>query len=62
MRNNVDPKYITLSGYRFEKAVHDLEAAKRNYNENDYYTSNNRAYYSIFHSLRSVLILDGYDS
>lgn len=58
----MDPNYITLSKYRIEKAERDLKAAKRNFDADDYYTSNNRSYYSIFHSLRAVLILDGYDS
>lgn len=51
-----------LSRYRFETAKSDLSVAKLLYNNKEYRTSVNRSYYSIFHALRSVLALDGFDS
>ena len=53
---------ITLSKHRLVRAKEDLDAAEILFRENQFRISNNRAYYSIFHALRSVLILDGYDS
>ena len=53
---------IDLCFYRIERAVEDLKTAKNNYNSEDYRAANNRAYYSIFHSLRAVLALDHFDS
>ena len=51
-----------LSRYRLERSKEDLDAAELLFRENQFRIANNRAYYSIFHALRSVLILDGYDS
>ena len=51
-----------LSKYRFATANSDLRAAKLLYDNGEYRTSVNRSYYSIFHALRSVLALDGFDS
>jgi uncharacterized protein (UPF0332 family) len=39
-----------------------LEAASANYNIGQYKTSLNRSYYAVFHSMRAVNILDGFDS
>lgn len=56
-----DHNAINLSKYRLEKAEEMLKAAKRDLKELDYASANNRAYYSIFHTMRSVLALDGED-
>ena len=53
---------IELSKYRFETAKSDLKVAKLLYENGEYRTSVNRSYYSVFHALRSVLALDGFDS
>ena len=53
---------IDLCFYRFEKAAEDLKTAGNNFDSKDYRAANNRAYYSVFHSLRAVLALDHYDS
>lgn len=53
---------IDLCFYRIEKAIEDLKTAKKNFDSKDYRAANNRAYYSIFHSLRSVLAHDRFDS
>lgn len=57
MRNAVD-----LCFYRFEKAKQDYRTARKLYEDEDYRAANNRAYYSIFHAMRSVLALDHFDS
>ena len=57
-----DTTGIDLSKYRLEKAEAVLKTAKRLLDDEDYASANNRAYYSIFHALRAVLILDRYDS
>ena len=51
-----------LSKYRFESSVEALEDARIMYQAGRYKNALNRAYYSIFHSLRSVNVLDGFDS
>lgn len=57
LRNAIDLCY-----YRIERARQDLKTAQNLFDDEDYRAANNRAYYSIFHSLRSVLALDHYDS
>lgn len=53
---------ITLSKYRLERAKEDLKAAQSNHEAGLFKASINRSYYAIFHSIRAVVILDGYDS
>ena len=48
-----------LAKYRFEKANELLADAKLLLESESYKSSNNRAYYSIFHAMRAVLALDG---
>ena len=52
---------IDLSKYRIAKSAEMLVAAHRDYNDHDYASANNRAYYCIFHAMRAVLALDGED-
>lgn len=52
---------IDLSRYRFCKAEEMLASAKRDIEAGDFASANNRAYYAIFHAMRSVLALDGED-
>lgn len=47
-----------LSKYRFESSVEALEDARIMYHAGRYKNALNRAYYSIFHSLRSINVLD----
>lgn len=56
-----DITLIDLSKFRFEKANEMLVSAKRDLSACDYASANNRAYYCIFHAMRSVLALDGED-
>ena len=48
--------------YRLEKAKEEYEAAVILLESEHYIAANNRAYYSVFHAMRSVLFFDGYDS
>ena len=51
-----------LSNYRLERAKEDLKNAYVNFDNELYKGAVNRAYYSIFHALRAVNILDGFDA
>lgn len=50
-----------LAKHRLEQAKEDLVSAKLNYEHNLYKSANNRAYYAIFHSIKSVLALEAID-
>lgn len=51
-----------LSKYRIEKAKEDLNTAIENLVNTHLSGSINRSYYSIFHAIRAILALDGFDS
>ena len=51
-----------LADIRFEKACEMLKSAQSNLKQGDYKTALNRSYYAIFHAMRSVNCLDGFDS
>ena len=53
---------IDLSKYRLTTAKSDLNAARVLYSAKEFRAAVNRSYYAIFHSLRAVLALDGFDS
>ena len=53
---------IDLSRYRFDTAREDLETAKMMFDAGKWKASLNRSYYAIFHALRSVTALDGFDA
>ena len=48
--------------YRIERAKEDMRAARLLYESENYRVANNRAYYAMFHAMRAVLVLDGFDS
>ena len=50
-----------IAKHRLEQAKEDLEAGKLLYDKNFYKSANNRAYYSIFHSIKAVLALEPID-
>ena len=60
------PEYTDIqkdyAGYRLKRAAEDLESARLLLENHNYRGANNRAYYSIFHSMRAVLALDNFDS
>ena len=47
--------------YRLETAKNDLKSARALFAMEDYRGANNRAYYSIFHSIKAVLALEPID-
>lgn len=51
-----------LSQYRFDRACQDLNDAKLLLGANSFKSSVNRSYYAIFHALRAVTALDGFDA
>lgn len=51
-----------LAFYRMEHAKEMLIAAEENFKMGQYKTSLNRSYYGIFHAMRAVNILEGFDS
>ena len=53
---------IALAKYRIEKANNCLSASKLLLDDGLYADSANRSYYAIFHSIRAVNILDGFDA
>lgn len=51
-----------LARYRMERAKEMYLAAKGNLEINQYKTALNRSYYAIFHAMRALNILKGFDS
>ena len=51
-----------LCRYRLERAKEDLEADRVNHSSGLFKADINRSYYAIFHSIRAVNILDGFDA
>ncbi len=51
-----------LSRYRLDKAKEDLNTAIENLAHKHLSGSINRSYYCIFHAMRAILALDGFDS
>lgn len=51
-----------LSQYRLERAREMLDAARENLNIGQLRTSLNRSYYAMFHAMRAINSLDGFDS
>lgn len=51
-----------LISYRLERAREMLYASEDNLKSNQYGTSLNRSYYAVFHAIRAVNLLDGFDS
>ena len=58
----VSPKISKeLSNHRLDQAKEDLVASKALYDLKLYKSANNRAYYAIFHAIKSVLALEPID-
>lgn len=51
-----------LAEYRPENARENLALAKELLERDDFRSAMNRSYYAIFHALRAVNCLDGFDS
>ena len=58
----MESSVIQLSQYRFGRAVEMLDDAKKLLQQKSYASSVNRSYYSIFHALRAMTALEGFDS
>lgn len=51
-----------LSRYRYQRACEVLHDAKVLLDEGSFYSSVNRSYYAVFHGIRAITALDGFDS
>ena len=51
-----------LARYRMARAKEDLETARENLTVRRFRASVNRSYYAVFHAIRAVTALDGFDS
>lgn len=58
----MQPNEKDLSGYRLERAKEDIQTAKINIENGLYKGAVNRSYYAIFHAIRAVNVLDGFDA
>ncbi|MBP3206236.1 MAG: HEPN domain-containing protein [Lachnospiraceae bacterium] len=58
----VESSLTELSKYRLQTAVEDLDSAIALKEIGQYKSSINRSYYAIFHALRAVTAMDGFDS
>lgn len=60
------PDYTQLqkdySAYRMSRAEEDLSAARLMLENGQFRAANNRAYYSIFHAIRALLVFNNVDS
>lgn len=57
----LNEKNTALAKYRIEQSEEFLNSAVKNLDMGELKTTNNRAYYSIFHAMRAVLALDEVD-
>ena len=53
---------MVLSAHRFNRAKEELQTAELLLRNENFRSSINRSYYSIFHAIRAVNALDGFDS
>lgn len=58
----MQPDIKTLSAYRLDRAKEDLQAAVSNHQAGFYKVAINRSYYAIFHGIRAVNIIHGFDA
>lgn len=58
----MESSVMALSKYRFESSEEALADAKLMFENGRYKNALNRAYYAIFHSMRAVNSLEGFDS
>ena len=57
----MDNTRLALAKYRLEKALSCLQSAQITFDSKLYDNSLNRSYYTIFHSARAMMALDGAD-
>lgn len=58
----MQPNERDLSKYRLERAKEDIKTARINIENGLYKGAVNRSYYAIFHAIRAVNVLDGFDA
>jgi uncharacterized protein (UPF0332 family) len=58
----MDERRVSLAKYRLDKANENLESAKISFNENLFRSAISNSYYSIFHTIRVLFALEGFDS
>ena len=58
----MDGSLIELSKYRFQRSKEIIKDAKLLISDKSFSSSVNRSYYAIFHALRAITALDGFDS
>ena len=58
----MDSSLKELSSYRLLRAKEMLAASEENLKMGQLRTSLNRSYYAVFHAMRAVNILEGFDS
>jgi hypothetical protein len=58
----LESRVIELSKYRLSRAKEVLQDAETLLKEKSFASSVNRSYYAIFHALRAVTALDGFDA
>mgnify|MGYP002744523753 FL=1 len=58
----MDSSLIELSKYRFQRSKEIIGDAKLLISDKSFSSSVNRSYYAIFHALRAITALDGFDS
>ena len=58
----LDDIKISLIKYRIEQSQDCLDSAVRDFEADSYMPATNRSYYCIFHAMRAVLAIDGFDS
>lgn len=58
----MQPSEKDLSNYRLDRAKEDIRTAQINIENGLYKGAINRSYYAIFHAIRAVNVLDGFDA
>ena len=58
----MQPSEKDLSSYRLDRAKEDIRTAQINIENGLYKGAINRSYYAIFHAIRAVNVLDGFDA
>ncbi len=58
----MESRLIDLSKYRLNRAREDLEASQIDFDNHQFAASMNRSYYAVFHAIRAVNSLEGFDS
>lgn len=58
----MESRLIDLSKYRLNRAREDLKTSQIDFDNHQFAASMNRSYYAVFHAIRAVNSLEGFDS